>query len=116
MTGGDPQQLERLCDWDMQIEDGQVGTYLVRTRGARHGRSAKLLVMTKLADARNAENLGSYSRMNRLRPLDRMVPENHGVRPFRSTKGWKKITQMNRLQRCFKCRFLSLRHPRSKPL
>jgi hypothetical protein len=75
MTGGDPQQLERLCDWDMQIEDGQVGTYLVRTRGARHGRSAKLLVMTKLADARNAGNLGSYSRMNRLRPLERMVPE-----------------------------------------
>ena len=74
MTGGDPQQLEQLCDWEMQVEDSQVGTYWVRTRGARHGRSTKLLIMTKLADARNAEKLASYSRMNRLRPLDGMVP------------------------------------------
>lgn len=86
MTGGDPLQLQDLCDWQMLPISGPGSEYMVRTKDAEHGRSSRFLLMTKLADSRKGEDLSVYSRMKRLRPLEHMVPEELGQLAFSTYK------------------------------
>lgn len=75
MTGGDPKQLQDICEWHMESTDDPERPYLVRTAEALHGRSPQFLTMTKLADSGNANKQGAFSRMRRLKHFDGLVPE-----------------------------------------
>lgn len=74
MTGGDPRQLQSICDWQMDAAHGALHSFLVRTKEGQHGKSAKFFRFEKLVDARNGHDLAAYSRLNRLKGFDGIVP------------------------------------------
>lgn len=74
MTGGDPRELQTLCSWDM-VDADTSSAFMVRTRESQHGKSPRFLQLSKLADSRNANDPSAYSRMNRLRSYDGIVPD-----------------------------------------
>ena len=73
MTGGDPRELRNLCSWNM-VDSDRGSSFLVRTNEGQHGKSPKFLKLTKLADSSNGNDPSAYSRLNRLRRFNGLVP------------------------------------------
>lgn len=69
VMGGDPKQLARMCGWSIEATD-EPDVWTVMSREGLHGTNGKLLEFTKMADRKNADSEGPYSRLNRLKKHD----------------------------------------------
>jgi hypothetical protein len=58
-----------MCGWSIEATD-EPGVWTVRSREGLHGTDGKLLEFTKMADRKNAESEGPFSRLNRLKRHD----------------------------------------------
>jgi hypothetical protein len=66
LAGGDPLDFGRMCRWRMEVADPVAGEWDVRLDERVRRRPARLLQVNRLADSRNADAAGAYSRLRRL--------------------------------------------------
>ena len=66
LAGGDPLDFGRMCRWRMEAADPAAGKWDVRLDERVRRRSARLVQVNRLADSRNADAAGAYSRLRRL--------------------------------------------------
>lgn len=66
LAGGDPVGFGRMCRWRMEAAGPAIGEWNVRLDERVRRRSALLVQVNRLADSRNADTAGAYSRLRRL--------------------------------------------------
>lgn len=74
LMGGDPKEVGRVCGWNVEPTQ-EPGIWRVVSKEGIHGTNGQLLRIYKMADRKNAESGGAYTRLHRLKRFDRIGGE-----------------------------------------